>query len=138
MLRPEMASTGCRLVWERAWAGKPAIESQISGQCAGCGEDSRRARDAKCAQRRFDGGGCDGKGPLFGVYPVYDDVANLTWLADANAAGLMNWATANQWAADLVVGGIDNWCLASSLNTDGSGPCSSRLNCTGSEMGNLF
>ena len=44
-------------------AAKRAIEGGFSGQCAGCGEDFRRARDAKCAQRRFDGGGCDGKGP---------------------------------------------------------------------------
>jgi len=29
-------------------AGTRAIEGGFSGQCAGCGEDSRRARDAKC------------------------------------------------------------------------------------------
>jgi len=32
-------------------------------------EDSRRTRDATCAQRRFDGSGCDGTGPLFVLYP---------------------------------------------------------------------
>ena len=37
----------------------------FSGQCAGFGEDSRGARDAKWAQQFFNGAGRDGKGPLF-------------------------------------------------------------------------
>ena len=75
----------------------------------------------------------------------YDDVADLTWLADANYAmtsgydadGFLNWADANAWAAGLNVGGVDGWRLPSSLNADGTGPCSGS-NCTDSEMGNLF
>ncbi len=75
----------------------------------------------------------------------YDDVGDLTWLADANYAvtsgydadGQMNWDAANTWAAGLSVGGNDNWRLASALNADGTGPCFGYY-CTGSEMGNLF
>ena len=63
----------------------------------------------------------------------YDTDADLTWLANANAAGTyFNWAAANSWAADLVVGGNDNWRLADADTT-----CSGR-GCTGGEMGNLF
>jgi len=74
----------------------------------------------------------------------YDTEADLTWLADANAAGVaMNWADANGWAAALTVDGVDGWRLADTLQPDAS--CNSQTssasygyNCTGSEMGNLF
>jgi len=70
----------------------------------------------------------------------YDDVADLTWLADANYAqtigydadGFMTWQVANDWAAGLDVVGVTGWRLAT---TD---PAVSGLNQTGSEMGNLF
>jgi Protein of unknown function (DUF1566) len=91
---------------------------------------------------------------LIGVLPVtpngtdyqayYDDVANLTWLANANAAGTtMNWADANAWAAGLDVNGVTGWRLPDTLQPDStcsinSGGNSSGYNCTGSEMGNLF
>lgn len=74
----------------------------------------------------------------------YDDQANLTWLADANAAGTaMNSFDANNWAVGLTVGGIDDWRLANTLLPDASciyQPSSGTYgtNCTGSEMGNLF
>ena len=69
-----------------------------------------------------------------GGLAYYDDVADLTWLADANAAqtsgfdsdGRMNWVDANSWAAGLNVGGVDGWRLA---DTD---PALSRYNQTGS------
>jgi hypothetical protein len=42
----------------------------------------------------------------------YDDVADLTWLANANAAGsTMDWAAANAWAAGLNVNGVTGWRL---------------------------
>ena len=85
----------------------------------------------------------------------YDDVADLTWLADANAtvgsaydtynpgSGRIIWTDANSWATDLSVGGVDGWRLADTLQPDAS--CDSQsgseswgYNCTGSEMGNLF
>ncbi len=57
---------------ERPVAGKRALEGGYSGQCAGFGEDFQGARDAKWAQQRFNGGGCDGKGPLFVLCPGAD------------------------------------------------------------------
>lgn len=76
---------------------------------------------------------------------VYDDVLHITWLKDWNYAqtsghdsdGRMSWADANTWANNLVYGGFDDWRLPSSLNTDGSGPCSG-LFCMGSEMGLMY
>jgi hypothetical protein len=74
----------------------------------------------------------------------YDDEADLTWLADASAAGTdMTWISAKNWAAGLNVAGITGWRLADTLQPDAS--CDSQdasgsygYNCTGSEMGNLF
>lgn len=74
----------------------------------------------------------------------YDDVADLTWLADANAAGTtMNWTDANAWAAGLDIDGIAGWRLPDIVQPDAtcgsqSGGVSYGYNCTGSEMGNLF
>ncbi len=90
---------------------------------------------------------------LIGVLPVtsggtdyqayYDNVADLTWLTDANAAGTtMNWIDANAWAGSLNISGISGWRLPDTLQPDAScsiqGTFSSGTNCTGSEMGNLF
>lgn len=81
----------------------------------------------------------------------FDDVANLTWLADANYAqtsgydvdGMMSWQAANAWATQLTVGGVNGWRLANTLQPDSS--CNNQSsglsygnNCTGSELGNLF
>jgi len=73
----------------------------------------------------------------------YDDVADLTWLTDANKNGAMAWVTAYKWAATLTVGGVSGWRLPDTLQPDAS--CAGQnlisswgLNCTGSEMGYLF
>ena len=71
-----------------------------------------------------------------GGLAYYDDVADLTWSANANIAGSMTWQQANDWAADLTIGGIGGWRLADTLQPDAS--CSFGYNCIGSEMGNLF
>jgi len=76
---------------------------------------------------------------------VYDDVLDITWLADANYAqtsgydsdGKMNFDEANTWAAGLSYGGYDDWRLPTALNQDGSGPCFG-YDCTSSEMGHMF
>jgi hypothetical protein len=90
-----------------------------------------------------------------GGLAYYDDVADLTWLADANAAvgsaydtyypgsGIMNWADANAWTASLNVDGVTGWRLPTTLQPDAScstqsGSVSYGYNCTGSELGNLF
>ena len=71
----------------------------------------------------------------------YDTDLNITWLANADANGLMSWGAANTWAANLSftdgVNVYNNWRLPTALNQDGTGPCGG-LNCTGSEMGHLF
>ncbi len=86
-----------------------------------------------------------------GGQAYYDDVADLTWLADANYAqtsdydadGVMTWESANTWAAGLIIDGVGGWRLPDTLQPDAS--CDSQShgfdygdNCTGSEMGNLF
>ena len=91
-----------------------------------------------------------------GGLAYYDDVADLTWLANANAGagsayddgsfttdGFMTWGNANAWVASLDVDGVTGWRLADTLQPDPS--CDSQAsfgsygyNCTGSELGNLF
>lgn len=82
-----------------------------------------------------------------GGLAVYDTDLNITWLADANANGLMTWSQATTWAAGLTVGGFSGWRLpttlqpsdpACSYQVPGAGGWSSGYNCTGSEMGHLF
>lgn len=73
----------------------------------------------------------------------YDTDANLTWLADANANGPMNWMLANDWAANLDINGITGWRIPDSLQPDRScylqaGYISGGINCSGSELGNLL
>ena len=59
---------------------------------------------------------------------VYDDVLDITWLADANYAqtsgydsdGRMNFSAANTWAADLSYGGYDDWRLPTTRPINGS------------------
>ncbi len=88
---------------------------------------------------------------------IYDDVLNVTWLADLNYAktsgfdadGLMNWSTANQWADTLVYGGFSDWRLPTlnpkdttcSSNFDAGGGLGLQYygtGCTGGELSHLF
>lgn len=62
----------------------------------------------------------------------YDDVANLTWLADAHGDRSFSWAGANSWAAGLTVGGVTGWRLP----TTESSVLGTKQ--TGSEMGNMY
>ena len=75
----------------------------------------------------------------------YDNVADLTWLANANSAGgLRSWADAMARVDALNINGVTGWRLPDTLQPDSS--CSypyywagsAGLYCTGSEMGNLF
>lgn len=64
----------------------------------------------------------------------YDPVANLTWLANANAAGgMMTWAAATSWVSGLNIGGVTGWRLPTA-----DAACGPYYGCVGSEMGNLF
>jgi len=83
----------------------------------------------------------------------YDDVADLTWLTDANYArttdyangGQMQWDDAMDWVSGLNISGVTGWRLPETLQPDAS--CSGFFsdtntsygyNCLGSEMGNMF
>jgi len=68
-----------------------------------------------------------------GGQAVYDTDFNITWLANANANGSMNWTAANAWAAGLNVGGYTGWRLP---NADPS--CGTTYNCINSELGHLY
>jgi hypothetical protein len=87
---------------------------------------------------------------------IYDDVMNITWMADSNYAitsgffesqgiavhnGQVEWYDAMLWANTLEYGGYDHWRLASPLNRDGSGPqyeCNVAISCDDSELGYMF
>jgi len=61
----------------------------------------------------------DGNAATFEAY--YDTTLNITWLADANAAGTsMIWADANAWAAALDVNGVTGWRLPTNTPLNGS------------------
>jgi len=74
----------------------------------------------------------------------YDTELNITWTANADINGPMNWATADTWATNLVVGSVSGWRLPTTLQPDVTcgtqfpAGVSSGLNCTGSELGHLF
>ena len=80
---------------------------------------------------------------------IYDTDRNITWLANANVTGLMNWNNAMAWASNLsYYDSVRNvtytdWRLPTTLQPDAtcsiqSGGDSWGYNCTGSEMGHLF
>lgn len=67
---------------------------------------------------------------LIGVLPAtpggndyqayYDDVTDLTWLANANVNGQMNWVDANAWASRLNINGVTGWRLPYTNPIDGT------------------
>ena len=73
---------------------------------------------------------------------IYDTVRNITWLANMNVTGLMNWGTASTWANNLVYGGFSDWRLPTLNPADTS--CTGGFgvgvgyNCTGGELSGLF
>jgi len=69
-----------------------------------------------------------------GGQAYYNDEADLTWLADANAGagsvfddgqstidGRMSWANANDWAASLSINGVSGWRLANTVDVGNDG-----------------
>jgi len=65
-----------------------------------------------------------------GGLAVYDTDFNITWLANANANGVMNWTDANTWAAGLNVGGYTGWRLPCGLDNYN--------NCINNELKHLY
>ncbi len=58
--------------------------------------------------------------PVLGGQAIYDDQLKITWTADANLNGTMDWATADNWAANLTIDGVSGWRLPSmDVNNDG-------------------
>ena len=69
-----------------------------------------------------------------GGLAYYDDVADLTWLADANATGTqMTWFAANSWVENLDVAGVTGWRLANTNPIDGTTADDSTLSYIGTE-----
>lgn len=108
---------------------------------------------ALCLVALMWSGWAGARGTLIGVLPstpggtdyqaYYDPVADLTWLANANANGPMTWSQAKAWAAHLDINGVTGWRLPVSAQPDPA--CSRQIagisrgfGCTGSELGNLF
>jgi len=84
-----------------------AHAAAISGQ--GTWESTLQGRDL------------DGNLSTFEAY--YDTALNITWLANANVAGLMTWANANAWAAGLnpYGSGITGWRLPTTNDVGNDG-----------------
>ena len=57
----------------------------------------------------------------------YDDVADLTWAANANINGLHGWSAQQAWVAGLTIGGVSGWRLPS-MDVNGDGVI---VNCNG-------
>jgi PEP-CTERM motif len=90
-------------------AASIATAAPVSGQ--GDWETTLQARD-------LDGNGS--------ADAYYDTTLNISWLADANVAGLLDFNAATAWATGLDVAGVTGWHLPTininSCGTDGYGP----------------
>jgi hypothetical protein len=81
-----------------------------------------------------------------GGQAYYDTDLDITWSANADIAGNLEWAGAQSWIASLNTGnylGVNNWRLPTTGQPDAScsiqgGGDSYGNGCTGSEMGHLF
>jgi len=74
---------------------------------------------------------------------IYDDVLDITWMQEADAAaGLLDWADAVTWAENLTFGGFEDWRLPSiDVNLDGNVVfCSSasEADCRDNELGYMY
>ena len=78
-----------------------------------------------------------------GGLAYYDDVANLTWLADANYAmtggydadGAMTWDQAMTWVSGLNVGGVTGWRLPDTIDVGNDGTTFGSNICQGVDAG---
>jgi len=83
----------------------PAQAVPVSGQ--GTWETTLQGRDL------------DGNAATYEAY--YDTTLDITWLADANVNGLMQWPVADTWAANLNVYGVTGWRLPTMVDTGAPG-----------------
>lgn len=56
-----------------------------------------------------------------GPEAFYDTTLDITWLANANQNGLMNWDSAKAWAGNLNVNGVTGWRLPTIVDTGAAG-----------------
>ena len=90
--------------------------------------------------------GRDLDGNLSTLEAYYDTTLDITWLADANAAGLMDWSTATNWAASLNFNGISDWRLPIITDTGITGcdytyngtDCGYNVDTANSELAHMF
>jgi len=74
--------------------------------------------------------------PRLGGLAYYDDMADLTWLSDANYAqtsgydadGIMTWQQSMDWVASLTVGGASGWRLAITVDEGNDGSTYTNIN----------
>lgn len=83
------------------------------------------------------------------VDAYYDTVLDVTWLANANAAGYLNWAQTQDWLQNLDVHGVKGWRLPEvkpvngtsfnpTISKDGSTDQAFNITSTQSEFSHLF
>jgi len=108
----------------------PALAASVPGQ--GTWETTLQARDLDK----------DGSTDAF-----YDSVLDVTWLANANAAGPMSWSDAVSWASDLSFGGFTEWRLPTLVDfgtsgcdysTTGGTDCGYNVDTVTSELAHLY
>lgn len=51
----------------------------------------------------------------------YDDLLNITWLANASAPGFVTWQAAVAWVAQFEIGGISGWRLPKHVDVGNDG-----------------
>lgn len=77
----------------------------------------------------------------------FDSALNITWLANWNTSGLMNWSTAIGWAAALNVHGVTGWRLPgiTDIGNDGCNfsyaggtDCGYNVDTSGAELAHMY
>jgi hypothetical protein len=101
-----------RLVLAAAWVSfaAAAIASPITGQ--GTWESTLRARDINGQAVALS----DPNAAFF-----YDGTLNITWLANMNQNGRMDWASALDWAQALTTGRFTDWRLPNIIDSGAPG-----------------
>lgn len=113
-----MKTTPLLLASLAIFAANLVSAASISGQ--GTWETTLQARDL------------DGNSSTAEAY--YDTVLNITWLADANYAGInMPWSSAINWAAYLNINGYTGWRLPKTNPIDGTTADDDHVSYIGSE-----
>lgn len=88
-------------------------------QAVSCAANAASVNGQGTWESTLQGRDLDGNAATFEAY--YDTTLDITWLADANAAGtIMDWSSANAWAAGLDVNGITGWRLPTVTPIDGT------------------